>query len=231
MGSWNPKQPNGQETPLERKCVDSSMESVLVTTNLGESWSVGGTGLDTTLNEASTIIGTNEYVMDYTAFAKQTKVANNEPVFNGEAGLGSVTCTASSKVLQGCLFAEGLIGQVNVGAAGWNNSELPLTQFLFNLTGELQSTGLGTGLKHGEVPLYLSNDSGGIKALNYQVESNQQVNINYSYEELIYDVDWGDDMKLRPIDGQTTNTDDNGNTVLCGTATLAIPYGWVKNEV
>ena len=230
MGSWNPKAPNGQETPLIRKCADTTMESVLVTTDLGGSWIVGGVGLDIILNESSTIIGNNEYVMDYTAFAKQTKVANTEPVFNHDQGLGTVMAFNNYQTLEGALFGESLISKIITNASSRTGRSSALLDFKLKTIDFKLSDSTTTMPTHN--PLLLSSNTGVVvKCLDYQVESNQQVSLNYAYEELIYDTDWGDNNQMYIEDGQTINTDDNGNTVLCGTNTLALPYGWAKNNI
>jgi hypothetical protein len=69
------------------------------------------------------------------------------------------------------------------------------------------------------------------KVLNYNVVENQQGFINYAYTELKHDgTDWGDDGKINIVDNQSTRTDDNGNTVLYGTARIVEPLGWIKND-
>ncbi len=44
------------------------------------------------------------------------------------------------------------------------------------------------------------------------------------FKEMKYDVDWGDSNTFNVVDNVSTDTDDNGNTVLCGTKRLELPF-------
>ena len=46
----------------------------------------------------------------------------------------------------------------------------------------------------------------------------------YAYKEMVYDVDWGDNNQFEILDNQGTQTDDNGNSVLYGTASFDTQY-------
>ena len=165
----------------------------------------------------------------YTAFAKQTKVANNATVFNGEAGVGSVFATVTAQTNRGCLLGESLIGRALTGA-GYKADSLPLLNLTYDQpTNKLLATSWGFPL-HQSITMTSGYGLFGFKALDYQVEDNQQLSINFAYEEIIHTTGFGDNNLMFISDSQTTNTDDNGNTVITGTATLAIPYGWSKNN-
>ena len=237
MGSWNPAlYETGQpvDIPFVRKSLDSTYAEIR-TTNYGDSYTyVSGVPIDTISNSASRVLpDTNVTCYSYTAFAKQTKVADNEPVFNGEAGLGSVFLTTHNNTANASLLAESLVGKVLTDNSDQRKAaNVSINEIRFEYNGII-STSNNRLVKH-ESYVFGSpnNNSFAVKALNYQVESNQQLGLGYLYEELVHNgTDWGDDLTLVGKSGQTTNTDDNGNTVLTGTATLAIPYGWVKNKV
>lgn len=227
LGSWIPQVPTTGDMELTRKAL-AGFGTWRYTFDDGDTYTSATFSFDSVTNDfpvGSPRVG----VVPYTAFAKQTKVANNEPVFNGEAGVGSVESFNNYQVVAGNLLVESFIGKIMTDTSSRTNRKSSVLDFKFNAVGEITNS-TATGPTHN--PLILSSDTGiALKALNIQVESNQQLGINYSYEELTYDTDWGDNNMMSMEDGQTTNTDDNGNTVLCGTATLAIPYGWVKNEV
>ncbi|MDK2593530.1 hypothetical protein [Pseudoalteromonas obscura] len=68
-----------------------------------------------------------------------------------------------------------------------------------------------------------------IKALPYFVVRNNQVFINFAYTQLIHNgSNWGDNNTVHMVDGQQTRLDANGQEVLCGTAQLVEPLGWIK---
>jgi len=231
MGSWGGMEVSN--SPVTRKSVNNSVKSLIYTSDDGNTY---GSSLRSIASISNTISGwgTNyDYttIISYTAFAKQTKVADNEPVVNGDAGLGKVMSTQNSSITSGVLLGESLINKICTGASGTQVSTQALKSYSLSASGQFGTASWAHPIHH---PLTLTGNFGSnnvsYKALDYQVEDNQQVSINYAYEELIYDGGWGDNGRLSIINGQTTNTDDNGNTVLIGTATLALPYGWVKNN-
>jgi len=232
MGSWGGARV--LSTPLGRKCLTSTIVREYRTAS--EVWAAqADLTIDSIHNDTNVTYGLTEFLfVHFDAFAKQTKVANNEPVFNGEAGVGSVAYANYYSTARYSLLCESLIGKVctSNNAGGLLSTSSPLNNIGLNpSTGELDNSTYRLS-RHSPLDLVTpSNNSIGFKALNYQVEANQQLSTNYAYKELIYDTDWGDNDKINIADKQTTLTDLNGNTVLTGTATLAIPYGWSKNNV
>ncbi|MDG1859743.1 MAG: hypothetical protein P8I94_11600 [Emcibacteraceae bacterium] len=232
MGGWNPELPDGTSKfyTRTRKAVDASA-TYQETDNDGVSWASGSYSLDTVKNgyQSSFPVG-RAFITHQTSFAKQTKLANNEPVFNGEAGLGNVAVSFSYNGFY--LLGESLLGKAIVSS----NDNASLMKIRHGIRdGGYMYTGNNpaTSLAHPDVEIvYSAEGAVGFKAIDYQVESNNQLGLNYTYEELIRtNGTKGDDGKMDINDGQTTNTDDNGNTVLTGTNTLAIPYGWSKNNI
>jgi len=222
MGSWGGMKVSN--SPVTRKSVNNSVKSLIYTSDDGNTY---GSSLRSIASISNTISGwgTNyDYttIISYTAFAKQTKVAYKEPVLNGEAGLGSVFASGFHGTGYGSLLSESLTSKILSGTwLSWDTSSV-----------------LSHGLANANTLNYVIHSSintfnpigGAFKAFDYQVENDQQVSLNYIYEDLVYDSDWGDNGSMSINSSQTTNTDDNGNTVLSGTATLALPYGWVKNN-
>jgi hypothetical protein len=234
LGSWIPVIPDGtgKSFPFVRKSLDTSVGSIYTTDNL--TWLNATRNIDNTSNSYTYYAESIRVDMfTYTAFAKQTKVANNATVLNGEAGVGSVMSSGSSNIQAGTLLGESLYGKVSIGGGVSDYLRIhKLTNLTLTSDGKLSLGGGESAQKHSGVILYDASvaSSPAFKALSYQVNSNQQLSTNYAYEELAYGVNWGDDGKIAINSGQTTNTDDNGNTVLTGTNTLAIPYGWSKNN-
>lgn len=67
-----------------------------------------------------------------------------------------------------------------------------------------------------------------IKVLDYLSVENNISKFCYIYKEMIYDTTWGDNSKFEINDNQATVTDDNGNSVLVGTASFKTQYFLVK---
>ena len=63
-----------------------------------------------------------------------------------------------------------------------------------------------------------------VKVLPYLTRENGKLFLQALFKEMKYDVDWGDDNKFDVVDGTSTTTDDNGNTVIIGQKRLELPY-------
>jgi hypothetical protein len=170
------------------------------------------------------------FLTTYTAFAKQTKPANNTTVLHGESGLGDVFMSDSFALNRAVLLGESLTMKVLSNSFSAHTNNLTLNNVV--LLSYMLSTAGGYQPDHSSNTLAApTNNSPAVKSLMYQVDSNSQASLNFAYKEMIYDVTWGDDNKIDINDGDNTKTDLNGNTVQYGTHELAIPYGWIKNEV
>jgi hypothetical protein len=243
MGSWIPQIPDGvinyNSMFYSRKVVGTlsgSSTPLYFSADNGIAWTYITLLTDQVRNALHTTSVSDfdagvTVVADYTAFAKQTKAATYEPVFNGEAGLGSVFTTGSSDKTEGCLLIESLIGKVGVKVGGNALNTETLTAFRFKNATKLLERAIHNPLTF-TANSSVAGDSSFIKAFNSQTSLNSQTNIQYNYEQLVYAayLDHGDNGYIDPTNNQSTNTDDEGNTVLTGTATLAIPYGWSKNN-
>jgi hypothetical protein len=213
---------------LSRKVVESLVQPRVWSEDNGITWSSATSILDAVSN---TMFADNTHdvtVLNYYAFAKQTKQANNESVFNGDAGVGNVFVSQSH---EHSVFFESLIGKVITAPYdSTHSSSFSMISLSTNSANKLQSLGIMRNTKHQALDL-IGYDAPSAKVLNCQIESKQQLNISYIYEELKYSADWGDDGIMSINSAQTTNTDDNGTTVLTGTSALALSYGWSKNNV
>ena len=203
---------NGDNWTATLRTIDLTTNSIL-----GEAWAVG---FVTAIN--------------YKVKAKITKDFNNSDVFGASSGLGKVYFTSRASDLEGRGLGYSLTSKILKDAFGENTSQtVPiLTCRLSPSSNKLINDYIShTPLfEYGRSPL---NNSTAFKTLNYNVVENQQAFINYAYTELIYDVvagDWGDDGKVHIADNQTTMPDENGNTVLVGTARCVEPLGWIKND-
>ncbi|BBW91804.1 lambda phage protein of known function [Pseudoalteromonas sp. PS1M3] len=242
VGSWNPKIPDGtgDRFPLTRKVTNTSDDICLYSDDLGDSWlsTVSSFNLIESSNSVahSTIFNTgNIVVYQFRSRAKLTKDSDNSKVYGGEKGIGNVSVEKQHNLAD---LGYSLLGKILV-SEGYSGE----TMQTLNLLSSPLSTPSVTSVNVGKLPVVgssithnsiimsaPSNNSPAFKALNYNVEENQQGFINYAYTELKYDTDWGDDGKIHIADNQTTRLDDNGNTVLYGTARIVEPLGWIKND-
>lgn len=238
-GSWGglPEVGSGiTRKQLVRKCL-STVTQITYTVNNGVSWGFAGAeGVDNTTNTVghANVSANIVYLDYYQAFAKQTENAVNWAVCGVDAGVGVVHCTARADY--GAL-AESLTGIIVTSSNTFDVYDYSVTGFYIDKRSMGNPTGkLGTGnyaTRHQPIDLLASfNSSPAVKALNYNVNINQQGNIQYAYTELKHNgTNWGDDGKVTIVDNQAPKTDLNGNTVLVGTAKLKEPIGWVKNKV
>lgn len=236
VGGWNPQLPSNQRKTTSWGRRYLAVGSVSISDDLGVSWSPGTPSIwfGNSLTNATSEFGIPEdrlVVAHYPVSASQTKLASNSDVFGGKDGVGSVWASYSTRSVDGSNLAYSLAGVINkVSNSGLHSQESNLTQL-----GLLPSRGFSTSsaLAPQHPPLALGSvpQSSGVKALRYNVETNQQGFINYAYTELKHNgVDWGDDARIPVTSNQAYRLDDNGNSVVFGTSQTVEPLGWVKND-
>lgn len=235
-GSYNPIIPDGviDTFPLTRPLSGGDVE-LKVSTDNGVTWSVSTVAIGSTPNTLTgTIIPEGAIaILSYKTKATMTERAANSEVMGGRLGVGDVFSSSSHGGNSGGEIGFSLISKTLTSN---NGIVKPLSLYgtyklnNYNLLyGRLSSARLDP--EHS--PLLLpapNNSSPAFKALNYNTVENQQGLINYAYTELKYDGDWGDDSKIHIADNQTTMLDENGHTVLVGTARTVEPLGWIKND-
>ena len=209
---------------------------VIKSTDAGETWATVTGTLDSVKNKlAVDAADTDIVILSSTAFAKQTKESVNSPVLHGEAGLGSVFVFSDYRIDRGELLQESLTGKIgtsNLSSSSNQYSNLSLlVKGVDHSLNVLHSHSLYTPQHVGLITGAPLNNSPAVKSLSYQVANNNQASMNFAFNELVWDGDWGDDSTIKIADGVTTGTDLNGNTRLIGTHTLALPYGWVRNKI
>ncbi|WP_350545164.1 hypothetical protein [Pseudoalteromonas sp. 5-MNA-CIBAN-0065] len=237
LGSWNPILPNGYSIPrgMLRKVI--AWLPVRRTENKGNDWSIHTISslavFDTTNNSASfpSLPASSILVLNYTTPSRMTEGSLNSVVEGGMSGVGSIMFGDTHDTRAGNGLMYSLIGEIGTSTVTKNKAvEVPwLRCAIFPINGFIDINSL---MEHAPAPLIApSNNSSAFKALNYNVVENQQGFINYAYTELKHDgTDWGDDGKINIVDNQSTRTDDNGNTVVYGTARIVEPIGWIKND-
>lgn len=187
QGGWIPVIPNGSDyAPLTRKCLTTTAESTL-TDNNGTSWTHTTTTINQVPNEHAFANPTGRVrIYAYTAFAKQTVEATSQPVLNGESGVGHTLATSRGSITTGgVLLAESLMGKVLTDDQGGNTGIIhPAQKLRLNTAGSLVNGDVEhLPLAFREVP---NNDSPAVKALWYQTANNQQVSLNFTWNELVY---------------------------------------------
>ncbi|AUR97933.1 hypothetical protein KNT80_gp20 [Vibrio phage 1.245.O._10N.261.54.C7] len=240
-GSWIPVIPDGTNKTytLTRKNLDSQVLATYTDDN-GASWtSSTSTTFDIITNAFTSAWPTGRIRINaYTAFAKQTTESVNSPVLHGEAGLGNVSAVSTFNPIYGNLLGEAVLGKVLTGEFNSVARESKtLTRYpMLSALGAMEpaNSNLQPAVHNAIGELGSTNNTPAFKALSYQVANNNQVSMNFAFNELVWDTDagdWGDDSIVYIADGVTTGTDLNGNTRLIGTHTLALPYGWVRNTI
>lgn len=240
FGSWIPIIPDGvvSEYPLTRpKATTVSSIPRTYTTDLGSTW-LGSTApivvpKNTITGQAypSGYIG----IVHYESKAKNVGKSVNLSPYKGELGVGKLWATSFYAPAWGNTLCFSCTDKI---------LKNPLNSGIINVTNQLISISIrpdnkaiesATDREPKHAPLDLVAYSGelGFKALGYNTVLSQQGFINYAYTELMYDAtagDWGDDSKIHIVENQATMLDENGNTVLVGTARIVEPLGWIKND-
>ncbi len=176
----------------------------------------------------------NVVIFSTVNWANPTSRSANTALLNVQLGQYGVTATASSDFESGGLMFESMLGKVATSTATANGIIQTYPYMLLNLvpsTGMFDAT---AGRESQHAPLMLAaptNNSRGIKYGTHQVNDNGQATLNFVFNELDHNgTDWGDDDRLRVLNGTYTN--QNGVAgLLANVVTLALPYGLIRNEV
>lgn len=221
---------------FKQQSIGSDDERLSYTDNQGAAW-VGGVNptINTTTNahlNAHPVGRVGFYT--YTAYAFQTKPANNVSVLNFHQGILPVWYSMETAKIRGNCLTESLIGQgATNSAAVLNGGWAALRMYSLTQIGVFDTNTTYKPIPtHEKVPLGTPNNGSiAVKVLPYQVSKNQEVSLNFAFSKLVHNgSSWGDNGKMPPVNGMSTYTDDNGEVVLYGTATLAIPIGFTKNR-
>ncbi|MER0354917.1 hypothetical protein [Vibrio vulnificus] len=309
MGRWIPVLPTGVSTafPLSRKSLISSFTRQHRDGGTAGAWvSVTGAIHAKTNAHQSGLLADGVMLLNYTAFAKQTKNSTNKPVLNGSDGLGDVIADSVYHTQHGALLVESLIGKVPTNDRAPELTYLTLTKRMVNPSGAMNDASVHLP-KHEPVDITApTNNSPAVKALWCQASNNQQATLNFLWNEMVFDTNWrtpdkvwsggsvsvaagetfraesssayavagllmrcvkavtanasvlgamhvlvdgdvislsdgqtyfkvvnngwGDDSRIRIIDGVGTFNNENGDTCLYGISELAMPYGYTKNQ-
>lgn len=155
----------------------------------------------------------------YLTEASSMELADNAEVLV----LGNVWGGSHYNFNRGVRVVSDLIGKVPVAdsADAWKTVSLNSMQYNSD-TGTL-ATNASQRPAHNSLSL-CGVDTPAAKALYYLTSENGKAFLQLLYKEMVYDTDWGDDGKFDVIDGESTTTDDNGNTVIIGQKRIELPY-------
>ena len=239
VGSWNPTIPDGSGTRFEiaRPVASNTDDIVTYSNDLGASWATttSSHNLDLVTNSVShaTVFADGGVaIYQFKTKAKVTKPTSNTDVYSLTPSSG-VWYLMRNQDSRGSGLMFSLTGLIPSSSGVGNYTGVSGIKNLFT---DPETGKLSVYTEHTHEPLELSvpsNSGPAVKALNYNVVENQQAFINYAYTELHYDAtagDWGDDGVIHPANNQTTMPDENGHTVLVGTARCVEPLGWIKND-
>ncbi|WP_162998340.1 hypothetical protein [Vibrio owensii] len=170
---------------LTRKSLYAGTLPQQYTQNNGQFWVDSTYSLDATTNSRQHQGSAYVIVCPYTAFAKQMKESTNKAVFNARKGIGGVFSTSSNEMSTGGSLLEALLGKVGKSTTvRW--SEDAVTRVHINSACLLESHGSYKPL-HAPIGINQpSNDSPAVKALWYQTADNQQVSLNFAWNELVW---------------------------------------------
>lgn len=231
VGQWIATPVGSAEYYGLNKKYNSSV-AALSTDDDGASWTVDNSQIDTVNNRffsgtQQTLPATRIYLIHYETLSDFTEPDSNGDVI-GE--LGDVEWSQSHAIDYGNRLFSSLIDQIGVsnsnsfGRFGSNKLE----QYSTYSDGELQAYGLaGAECKHSELNLaYPANESDAFKTLPHLVEKDGLLYMQWHATQLKHNgTDWGDDSVITIVDGESTKTDQNGNTVKVVTHTNMIPVG------
>ncbi len=240
IGGWCQDIPDGtsKNFKLTRPAQISQSYTSPYTLDNGVNWTATPRTIDLITNSIQNVAWAVGFVtaINYKAKAKLTHNSANSKIFGNLSGIGRVFVSSRARDETARGLAYSLIDKIatsqNISGVGTDHQYLPLEELqlgdgLDKLLGINQIIG-----QHGVISLATpQNNSPAFKALRYNIVENQQAFINYAYAELKHNgTDWGDDGKVHIADNQTTMLDENGNTVLVGTARCVEALGWIKND-
>ncbi|HHF2868707.1 TPA: coiled-coil domain-containing protein [Vibrio alginolyticus] len=192
LGDWIPVVPNNtlvaNKFPMTHVAVDKDMR--MYWSDGDAAWQTGTYTFAPSLNardNSSAIPSTRVALHSYIASAKLTKSANIKPILNGANGVGDVYATMFNDRTRGGLLRESFINKVVSGYSQKHPhsqtvklNKCTLLDGYFVSNPDFSPTHECIAL--GE-PAY---DDSAIKVLWSQSSNNQQVNLNLSFNELIW---------------------------------------------
>lgn len=222
-GGWIPIIPDGSPKQFaytrKNKGAVGDGTDAFASNDRGANWGASSINTDTNTgnifgNSNQSISAQHIYYIPYFTAAKVTETTTNLKVLNGQEGLGSVFATHHNNITTGALFVESLTGKVPTGIdssvqSAWGYFALSkpntdhVTRSLVNYSNYIP--------EHEPIELYPSG-SPAVKALWYQTSENQQANINFCWNELVYSSLHDAPSDFTSVDGSVSQSYTAGNT-------------------
>lgn len=219
---------SSQDFELTRP-VSSGSPTGLATSDMGVTWNKTPlSSFNATTNELKGVVVQPGYVflIDYKTKAKVTEPSQAASVIHGAKGLGEVFITQDHNKAS---LSESLAGIIlKSDASGILTEQQTIVNYL--LEGTLKR------VKTSNTDLVApTNSSQAIKVAVYQVEENGQAQLYYVCNTMSHNgSSWGEKDAIHiPTGTKSSEVFEDANNVdqLATVNKLAIPYGWVKNEV
>lgn len=191
LGTWGGVFDGSSKITFSRKSF-SSKSTGQNTNDDGATWDISTPVIDPVTNDSDFgghNVPTRVGIYPYKAFAKQTKLSENKPVYNGKAGLMPVLAMNAPQPQLGVLFAESLIGKILKDTLSKTTEALGSPwgyRLKYPNTDRLEDNGLYNPI-HNPVTLGNSTGSQAVKVLPYQISNNGQGSIGYQANELTWE--------------------------------------------
>lgn len=224
-GQWIPviRVAGEQDYPMNRKATES--DDTLVRTYTDDDGITWASGTNAAYDPISNTIAGN-HTADYVALLQYETQAHftDDSLTKEVLSLGDVYGNGRHEVVWGNVLTSSLIGKVGTSNQTIGNIKVDLVEHrISSNTGKLwianppvNDSRLSTALPSEATPT--------VKVLPYLTEVDGVAELAYSYKEMVYDGTWGDNNHFEIGNNQFTVTDDNGNTVLVGTASFETQF-------
>ncbi|CAL9955536.1 hypothetical protein VPHD60_0010 [Vibrio phage D60] len=225
LGTWCPVIPDGvsRDYPLTKKSKVTS-GSRQWTADDGVTWQSGPVSLGGVENSINTGVGSEVVTLvQYKAFANQTKPSTAKPVLNATKGLLGVTVTQSHDK---SVLAEAVAGIIlKSDASGIVTEQSQAVKYLVDGTIKRLKT-LPTDM------VAPTNSSQAIKIAVYQISNNGQTSLAIIANTMTHNgTGWGElDEIYIPSSGSESFTDTNGTTQQAICTELSMASGWTSNH-
>lgn len=230
-GQWIPVIPDGsgKDWKLNRKSLDASIINTYSTDN-GVTWASTSSAITITENARLSVpISASDVALyQYETQAHFTEDSVNSTVLDLGGVFATSDATISTYDVRGVFLHSSLTGKVGTVGEYTNGavSEINIIKHA-RPTGTLLSY---QPVRTEYIPTHntLTIDGGAsnaaVKTLDYLSSEYAAAKMCYAYKEMVYNVTWGDNNQFEITDNQSTLTDDNGATVLYGTASFETQY-------
>lgn len=243
LGKWVPIIPDGviDSYTLIDKSLTVSVGTV-TSTDTGTTWTRATTNVNSISNAVSLTPATGTIIMiDLASYAEQTVRTddNFELPHYASSAFGGMSTTNSSLSYASSMVASILGKSPNVSNS-WQSFVSGLTVnapvvtdtgLIFNtVTQERNSLSTRPVQQTATTP----EDTVGLKAIVAQTVTRNQLSLGIMFNQIRHNgSSWGDetDNKVYIAYGRFVRTDQNNLRYIIGTNTLAIPYGYIKNEI